>query len=191
MGTGWYFSSAEAPSIAFSKGYALWSKMYSSRKCEHFEAFKAKERRRRRRKLDRSWGDSDDKQAAVLLSGSKENVFSEWMWDKKSPEDYGEENLALNLTYVSAYLQTFTILKDSRANLFSTAADEKFLCRLIYMVATLSQVCSLLPWALILKRAAMAEEKAGKLSVERILLRIRWAVPLGTHCGRWIYNCYK
>lgn len=57
---------------------------------------------------------------------------------------YGEKKQELQLTSASSYLQAFIIPKDRCASFFSPATDLKFLCRVVCMASTLSELTLLL-----------------------------------------------
>lgn len=71
----------------------------------------------------------DDKQATVMPSGIEEQApfveseSFEWMQNETILVDYRNQDLALRLTSVSAYLQVCMIAKDNRASLLFTASD--------------------------------------------------------------------
>lgn len=50
----------------------------------------------------------------------------------------------------------------------NTAADVSFVCSVVYMVASLPELRSLLPEAQIPKLAAIAKKKKGEVSGERV-----------------------
>lgn len=84
------------------------------------------------------------------------------MNNKRDPVKYRDKNLEQRLTYVSAYLLVCMIPENHRVSVVFTAADLKYLCSVVGMVATLSKRLSLLPKAKNSKLAILAKNNSRK-----------------------------
>lgn len=73
--------------------------------------------------------------------------------------DYCVKNLELEFTSMLAYLQACKIPKNRRASMLFSVADVMFLRTVVPMVATLSELRSLLAEAQMSELAAVAEKK--------------------------------
>lgn len=85
--------------------------------------------------------------------------------------NYQDKKLKLQLTSESAYLQACVVPTEHHARVLSTAADAKFACRVVRIVANLFQLRSILLKVSISDLDARAEKKSSQGIGRKISMR--------------------